>query len=119
MPDIEQLDQVLDTQTLTLSELVIAGLIVIISVLIARYVRRIVRTTLQRRPNIDTHVPETVALVTGWAVVISGVVLALIMIGIQMGPLVLLLIFFGGMFGISARSSTPCWRRASSWVPRN
>ena len=35
MPDLEQLDQVLDTQTLTLSELLLAGLVVIVSVFIA------------------------------------------------------------------------------------
>jgi potassium efflux system protein len=103
MPDIEQLGDVLDTETLTLSEVVIALAIIIISVVVARYVRRIVRATLAARPNIDEHVPETVARVVGWAIVLWGAVLALIVIGIQMGPLVLLLLFFGGMFGISAR----------------
>ena len=103
MPDIEQLDQVLDTQTLTLSELLLAGLIVIVSVLIARYARQVVRATLESRPNIDTHVPETVARFSGWAIVLTGIVLALIVIGIQMGPVVLLLLFFGAMFGMSAK----------------
>jgi small conductance mechanosensitive channel len=104
MPDLEAIDQILDTQTLTLSELLLAGLVVIVSVFIARYVRRVVRTTLEKRPNIDTHVPETVARFTGWAIVLTGIVLALIVIGIQMGPVVLLLLFFGAMFGISAQS---------------
>jgi small-conductance mechanosensitive channel len=103
MPDLEQIEGVLDTQTLTASEVVLAVIIVIVSVLIARYLRGVVRATLERRPNIDQHVPETVARVTGWAVVLSGIVLALIVIGIQMGPLVLLLLFFGAMFGISAK----------------
>ena len=43
MPEIEQLDQVLDTQTLTASELLLAALIIIVSVLIARYARGIVQ----------------------------------------------------------------------------
>jgi len=103
MPDIEQLNEVLDTQTLTFSELIIAGLIIVISVLIARYLRQIVRSTLEKRPNVDEHVPETVARVSGWIVVGTGIVLALIVIGIQIGPLVLLLLFFGAMFGISER----------------
>jgi small conductance mechanosensitive channel len=103
MPELDAIDQVLDTQTLTVSELFIAGLIIIISVFVARYARQVVRSTLMRRPNIEQHVPETVARVTGWAIVIAGVVLALIVIGIQIGPMVLLLIFFGAMFGISAQ----------------
>jgi len=103
MPDIDAIEQVLDTQTLTAGEVLIAVLIVIISVLVARYVRGLVRTTLERRPNIEKHVPETVARITGWAIVIAGVVLALVVLGIQMGPLVLLLLFFGAMFGISAQ----------------
>jgi small conductance mechanosensitive channel len=104
MPDLEAIDQILDTQTLTLSELLLAGLVVIVSVFVARYVRRVVRTTLEKRPNIETHVPETVARFTGWAIVLTGIVLALIVIGIQMGPVVLLLLFFAAMFGISAQS---------------
>ena len=103
MPEIEQLDQVLDTQTLTASEVLLAALIIIVSVLIARYARGIVRSTLARRPNIEAHVPETVARVIGWGIVITGIVLALIVIGIQMGPLVLLLLIFAAMFGVSAQ----------------
>ena len=104
MPDLEAIDQILDTQALTLSELLLAGLIVIVSVFIARYVRRVVRTTLEKRPKIDSHVPETVARFAGWAIVLVGIVLALIVIGVQTGPVVLLLLFFAVMFGISAQS---------------
>ena len=103
MPGLEQIEGVLDTQTLTTSEVLLAVLVIVVSVLIARYVRGIVRSTLSRRPNIEEHVPETVARVTGWAIVLTGFILALVVLGIQMGPLVLLLLIFAAMFGVSAQ----------------
>ena len=36
MPDLAELDQVLDTQTLTASGLILAGLVIVIAVLVAR-----------------------------------------------------------------------------------
>ena len=101
--DLEQLDQVLDTQTLTLSEVLLAGLVLLISVLIARYVRGIVRARLAKREDIDEYVPETVARLTGWTIVIIGFVLALIVLGIQMGPVVLLLLIFAAIASVSAQ----------------
>ena len=105
MPDVEQINGVLDTQSLTVGELILTGVIVLVSVFLARHLRHLIRWTLASRPNLEPHVPETVARVTGWVVVLSGFVLALIVLGLQVGPVVLIGLFFAGMAGISARTT--------------
>jgi len=103
MDDLTQIDQILDTASLTLGELLLAGLVLLTAVLLARWVRRRVRGFLESREGVSPHLPELIGRMTGWAIGLVGIILALMIIGIQMGPVVLLLLLFAILAGVSAR----------------
>lgn len=103
MDDLSQIDQILDTDTLTLGELLFAGLVILIAVLLARWVRRAIRASLESRESVAAHLPELIGRMAGWAVTLIGIITALMIIGVQMGPVVLLLVLFAVLAGVSAR----------------
>jgi len=103
MDDLSQIDEILDTGSLTVGELLLAGLVILITVFIARFVRRSVRGFLESRENVAPHLPELLGRASGWCVILGGIVLALMIIGVQMGPVVLLLLIVVAIFGISGR----------------
>jgi small conductance mechanosensitive channel len=104
MDDLTQIEQLLDTDTLTIGELLVAGLVVLIAALAARWARRGVRAFLESRENVAPHLPELIGRMTGWVITLLGIVAALMIIGVQMGPVVLLLVLFAVLVAVSARS---------------
>jgi small conductance mechanosensitive channel len=102
--DLNQIDQILDTDTLTFGELLFAGLVILIAALLARWVRRTVRGYLEARENVAAHLPELIGRMAGWAVTLIGIITALMIIGVQMGPVVLLLVLFAVLAAVSAHS---------------
>jgi small conductance mechanosensitive channel len=102
--DLNQIDQILDTDTLTFGELLFAGLVILIAALLARWVRRSVRGYLEARENVAAHLPELIGRMAGWAVTLIGIITALMIIGVQMGPVVLLLVLFAVLAAVSAHS---------------
>jgi small conductance mechanosensitive channel len=101
--ELSEIDQILDTGTLTLGELLLAGLAMLIAAFIARWVRRAVRSFLAERDNIAPHLPDVIGRVSGWCVMLGGIVMALMIVGVQMGPVVLLLLIVVAIVGISGR----------------
>ena len=108
MPDVN-IEGIFDTATLTLTELILAGIILIGSILLARLIRRAIRSSLGTRPSLAPHVPELIGRLSSWAVVLIGIVAALIVLGFQMGPVVLLLLLLAGMAAISGRRILENW----------
>jgi len=103
------IEGVLDTAALTWTELVLAGVILIGSILLARLIRRTIRSWLGARPDVSPHVPAVIGRLSGWAVTLIGIIAALIVLGFQMGPLVLLLLILAGMAAISGRRILENW----------
>lgn len=108
MPD-EIFEEILDASTLTWTELVLAIVILVGSIFAARVVRRTVRSFLEHRPGVAEHTAESVGRISGWAVILVGIVAALIILGFQMGPVVLLLLLLAVMVAISGRRIMENW----------
>ena len=100
---ITTLDEVLNTSTLTWWELVVAGLILVVALLAARLVRRRVRSWLQTSGEVAPHLPEPIGRLSGWVVMMVGIVSALMVLGFQMGPVVLVLLIVVAVGAMSAR----------------
>ena len=103
MDELNQVDEILDTGSLTIGELLLAGVVILIAAFIARVIRRSVRSFLENRPNVAPHLPELLGRVSGWCILLVGIVLALMIIGVQMGPVVLLLLIVVAIVAISGR----------------
>lgn len=103
MDDLSNIEEILDVDSLTVGELLLAGLVVLIAVILGRLVRRFVRSFLESREGVPPQLPELLGRLSGWCIVLTGVVLALMIVGVQMGPVVLLLLIFVIIFGISGR----------------
>ena len=105
----EIIDGVLNASTLTWTELVLAVVILVAGFVVARLVRRMVRSFLEHRSDITQNTAETVGRMSGWAVILFGIVFALIVLGFQMGPVVLLLLLLAVMVAISGRRIMENW----------
>lgn len=103
MDDLTEIDNVLDVNSLTAWELVLAVIVLLATAFASRLARRGVRSVLESRESVEPHLPEFIGRMVGWAVWLIGIVLALIIVGIQMGPVVLLLLIFAVMAFISGR----------------
>lgn len=97
------IEEVFDAGGLTFVELLLAGLVLVVSVVVARVLRRRIRAALDSKDGVEPDVAELTSRMTGWAVTLIGIVGALIIMGFQMGPVVLLLLIFAAMAVISGR----------------
>lgn len=103
MGDLTNIDQYFNPESLTWGEVLLAAVTILIAVLIGRWLRRRIRGSLESRDGIEEHTAALAGRLTGWAVNLTGIVLALLIIGVNAGPLVLLLLIFGAMALISGR----------------
>ena len=103
MPDLEDLEGTINASQLTLFEVIAAIVIVIVFALLARFARRRVRSYLSEQDQIEDYVTALISRVTGWGVIIVGVILALTVLGVDMAPVVLVLLLIGGLFLMSGK----------------
>jgi len=100
--DPSELTQKVDTQSLTIWDAVWAIVIVASSFLIAAVARRLMRRFLRRFEGIPDTYALFIARATGWVVIVIGVIYALGVLGVDLGPAVLTLLlvvaiaFFAG-----------------------
>lgn len=95
--------------TITWATLVLAAVVLIASFILARLVRRRVRSWLEARSGVSPHVPETVGRISGWSINLIGIVGALIVLGFQLGPVVLVLLLVAAAIGISGKTIMENW----------
>jgi small-conductance mechanosensitive channel len=107
--NLDDLDAALATSTLTWWELILAGIVFVVAILLARLVRRNIRSWLEARPGVAPHVPELIGRLSGWEVTLVGIVAALMVLGFQMGPVVLILLIFAVTAAVSARRIMENW----------
>jgi small-conductance mechanosensitive channel len=100
--DPTQLGDSIDTQTLTVWDFVWAVVIVAASFLLAAVVRRVVRRLIDRIDGLPETYGMLIARASGWFVIVVGVIYALTVLGVNVGPAVLALLlvaaiaFFAG-----------------------
>jgi small conductance mechanosensitive channel len=106
---VDNLDQIFDPASNSFWNLLLALLAIGISVIVARYVRRWIRRSLRGYENVDTYAGAIIARVAGWTVVFLGVVLALSIMGVDMIPIVLVLVIALAFLFLSGKSLVENW----------
>ena len=106
IPDI---DQLFDAGSTSFWNLLLALAVVVVSIVVARYVRRWLRRQLTSYDGVDKNASSIVGRLAGWAVVLVGVVLALSILGVDMVPVTVILLLIAGFLFLSARSLIENW----------
>lgn len=88
-----ELKGILDPSSLTVWELILAAVVVVIAAILGRWLRRRVRSQLQQYEGLDENLPRLLGRAAGWMVVMLGVLLALSVLGFDIGGVVLILLF--------------------------
>ena len=95
VPSQGELEDFIGVDDLTLAEFVGSILIIIVAIILSRLVRRIVRWTLNRLPQVTEPIAAIVGRAAGWLVILLGVVYSLVVLGIDMVPALMVLIIVG------------------------
>ena len=106
---MENLDQIFDAGSNSFWNLLLALVAIGISLFAARYSRRAIRKKLRQYEGVDEYAGGMIARVTGWAIVLLGVVVALVVLGVDMVPSVLLIVLVVAFLVLSARSLIENW----------
>jgi small-conductance mechanosensitive channel len=106
---VDNLDQVFDPASNSFWNLLLALLAIGISIIVARYVRRWIRRSLRGYENVDIYAGAIIARVAGWTIVFLGVLLALSLMGVDMIPIVLVLVIGLAFLFLSGKSLVENW----------
>jgi small conductance mechanosensitive channel len=106
---MDNISEVFDPASNSFWNLVAAVVVVGISLLVARYVRRAIRSTLQNYESLDAYAGSIIGRVGGWTVVFFGVLVALSIMGVDMVPVVLVLAIGAAFFFLSGKSLIENW----------
>lgn len=106
---MENLDQILNAGSNSFWNFLLAVVAIGISLFIARYARRAIRRKLRQYEGVDEYAGGMIARVAGWAIVLLGVVVALVVLGVDMVPIVLLIALVAAFVVLSARSLIDNW----------
>ena len=102
VPSAGDVQNLVDTENLTAWDFVLALGVVLLSIVAARVLRRFLRTVLRRFPDLSTEGALLIARAAGWVVILIGVIYALIILNVDMGPALMVILilavvmFFAG-----------------------
>ena len=94
---------ILDPASLTLGELILAVVVLVVSGFVARSLRRRVRTYLAKQDGLDDYLAPLLGRIVGWTVMIAGALIALAILGLDMAPVVLIILIVLGVLVLSGR----------------
>jgi len=106
MPDLQGM---VDTSSNSFWSLVLALVVVGLSFVVARWVRRRVRRGLREFEGLDQYAGATLGRFAGWAVVLFGVILGLTVLGVDMVPITLLLALTIALVVLMGRPLIQSW----------
>lgn len=106
---MDNLDQVLDPNSASFWNLLLAVVAIGVSIIIARYARRAIRRKLAGYEGVDQYAGATIGRLAGWSVVFLGVILALSIMGVDMVPVALILILGLAFLVLSGKSLIENW----------
>jgi small conductance mechanosensitive channel len=95
VPTADAVAQVVDADSLTAWDFVWALCVVLLAFVLARIVRRLVRPFLQRIPNLSEEGSLIISRGAGWVIILLGVVYALVILNVEMGPALIVVIIIG------------------------
>ena len=97
------LDQVVDTKSITVWDFVWAVVIIALSFLIAALTRRLVGRLLRKFPDIPENYKLLMASASGWFVIVVGIIYALGVLGVDLGPALIGLLLVAGVAFFAGR----------------
>jgi small-conductance mechanosensitive channel len=97
------LDQVVDTKAITVWDFVWAVVIIALSFLIAALTRRLVGRLLRKFPDIPQNYKLLMASASGWFVIVVGIIYALGVLGVDLGPALIGLLLVAGVAFFAGR----------------
>lgn len=97
-PTVEELEDFLGADEVTAWNVGSALLVVLLSILLAGLARRLIKWLLRKVPQLREGIPDLVGRATGWFIILSGSVLALTVLGIEMLPALMIFLVFGVVF---------------------
>lgn len=103
LPSTSDVEKIIDTQSLTVWDFVWAFLVVLGSFFVARFVRRLLRRFLTRFPDLSTEGALLIARSVGWLIILIGVVYALIILHVDMGPALVVITILAVVLFFAAR----------------
>lgn len=95
IPTTEDLEGFVGADDLGVVDFVAAVAILVGTFILSRFVRRFVRWFLSKFPQITDEIAALIGRATGWLVILFGVVWALVVIGIEMVPALMVIIIIG------------------------
>lgn len=101
--DPADLGDAIDTEGLTIWDFVWAVVVVAVSFLLATIVRRLVRRLLRRFEGLPENYVLLIARAAGWFIVGFGIVYALVILGVDLGPAVIALLIIGAVIFFAGR----------------
>jgi len=106
---VDSLDQVFDPSSASFWNLVLAIVAVGVSIIVARYARRAIRRKFADFEDVDQYAGAMIGRVTGWSIVLLGVILALSIMGVDMVPVALILVIGLAFLVLSGKSLIENW----------
>lgn len=95
IPSTDQLEDFTNADEITTWDFVWAALVIAISLLVARLVRRLLRKALRRFSQVTDEAAFLISRATGWVIVFLGVIYAVSILGIDIGPALIVLLVIG------------------------
>ena len=102
--DLTEINDLINTRSVTWGDIAFAGLAFVIGLGLAWLLRRVVRRAMARVPKIPEYVVQLVVKATGWLVVLIAAVYALSLLGVDLGPVVILLLIIALVVFFAGRS---------------
>jgi small-conductance mechanosensitive channel len=97
------LGQFVDTKEITVWDFVWAIVIIALSLLIAALTRRLVGRVLRKFPDIPQNYRLVIASASGWFVIVVGIIYALGVLGVNLGPALIGLLLVAGVAFFAGR----------------
>ena len=95
VPTMDTVNQVIDTDSLTVWDFIWALCVVLLAFLLARIVRRALRPILGKFPNLSNEGALVISRASGWIILLLGFVYALVILNVDMGPALIVIIILG------------------------
>jgi len=95
LPSADAVNQVIDADSLTTWDFVWALCVMLLAFVAARIVRRALRPLLRRLPNLSKEGALIISRAAGWVIILLGVVYALVILNVEMGPALIVVIIIG------------------------
>jgi len=95
IPSTDQLEDFVNADALTFWDFLWAGLVVLASFILARLARRLLRGFLRRFPQLSEEGAFLIARATGWVIIFIGSIYAVSLLGIDLGPALMVILVVG------------------------